>query len=160
MLAAMRARLQRRPRRIDAMVWAGNDPTTSIASLAEAAGVAEALLECVPRKRLSDGYWHGVAVRPLAALLYASALLGERGGIAWAHRAVDNIYSDATAPGWYQAIELCRSIPDAAAARAARDLLTVASLSSRQRASICVMMRAATAPRRPWHHRVCEVSDR
>ncbi|MDV3133332.1 hypothetical protein [Mycobacterium sp. 29Ha] len=131
-------------------VWGGGaDPTRTIESPADALRVAEALLGSVRRRQACERFWCTAAVGPLAALLYASSLHGERAGIGWVHRAVDNIYTDPTGPGWYHTNELCRASADPAAAQLSRQVLRVASLSSRQRESIRVMMRAAIAPLRP-----------
>lgn len=130
----------------------GDDPIRVIASPADAIWVAEALLESVPRRQPGAGFWCSAAVGPLAALLYASSLHGERAGIEWVHSAVDNIYADPTGPGWYQANELCRATADPDARQLARDVLRVASLSSRQRESIRATMRAAITPLRPCDH--------
>lgn len=131
---------------------AGDDPIRMIASPSDAIRVAEALLESVPRRQPCDGFWCSAAVGPLAALLYASSMRGEGAGIEWVHRAVDNIYGDPAGPGWYQANELCRITADPAAAQLARHVLRVASLSSRQRESIRVTMRAAIEPLQPCDH--------
>jgi hypothetical protein len=148
-LAMLHRRWQRRAPRM-APVWrAGQDPTATIESAHDAVMFADSLLESVPRHQVCDEFWQTVALRPLAALLYAASRHGEQGGIGWVHRTVDNIYADAAAAGWYQAIEACRSTGDRAAAALAHDVLGVAWLSSRQRKSICVMMRAALAPLRP-----------
>jgi hypothetical protein len=146
---ALLAMLFRRPQRNTPRWRGGEDPTRTIETPHDAVMVADALLESVPRQQVCDEFWQTAALRPLAAQLYASARRGEQGGIDWVHRAVDNIYADAAAAGWHQAIETCRSSGDPAAAALAHDVLGAASLSSRQRQSVCVMMHAALAPLRP-----------
>jgi hypothetical protein len=146
-LAMLGRRVLRRPKRSAPVWFGGQDVMTTIESPSDALWVADALLKSVPQQHICDEFWQTAAVGPLTALLYAASLHGEEGGIDWVQRAVNNIYSDATSPRWYQANELCRSIPGPGAPALARELLRVAALSSRQRESICVMMRAAiTAP--------------
>lgn len=146
---AVLAMLHRRRRRAAPPWRGGEDPTRRIETAHDAVMIADALLHFVPRQQGRDEFWQTAALLPLAALLYASARHGEHGGIDWVHRAVDDIYTDAAAAGWYQAIETCRRSGDRAAAALAHDVLASASLSSRQRRSICVMMRAALAPLPP-----------
>ena len=148
-LLMLRDRLRRRRKlagqrtiRMDA------DPTLAIRSPSDALAVAETLVEVSPRGGASAQVWQPEAVRPLAALLYAASPQGNAAGIAWVDRALDNIDTDHTAPGWYQAAQLCRENPAGSpgATALARGVLQVTAMSSRQRRSVWFIMREAVEP--------------
>jgi hypothetical protein len=122
----------------------GDDPTRAIRSPSDAAETAEAVLAPLSRRRdvHYNDVWASAAVRPLAELFYAASKQPGGGrGIDWAWRAVVNVESDETVPGWRKAAEIWEqgsALPS--------QLLKVAGYPARQRDSIILVMHAALSP--------------
>lgn len=120
------------------------DPTKLLATPADAAQTAAALLH-MRRGGLDCGsIWTSEAEAPLAAMLYAASACGNGNGIGWVLRAVDNLHENDNAPdtpGWHRAAR------DSAAQTLFRTaLLRTLDMDPRQRDSIVLTMREALSP--------------
>jgi hypothetical protein len=125
----------------------GYDPTVTTCTPHEALTVAETIMQAATVARWRGaiqvrdrGIWESGAVGPLAALLYAASSAGNRQGIEWVLRAVDNINPDcADEPGWHQAVSICHRVE--VLALGLRRILEMEE--PRPRDSVAVAMRAA-----------------
>ena len=125
------------------------DPTLRIVKPADALGLAEALVDGVPRGMVWDSIWLAHAVAPLAALLYAASVMGNGGGITWVCQAAVNPDDDDREPSWGQAARICRDWGqrDRSAAHLFSDALQrLELLNARQRLLIANTMIAALTP--------------
>lgn len=124
----------------------GNDPTQHVHTPSESLGIAQALLDHLPRQS-GDAHqlWTCLAVQPLAQLLYAASRQhGESNGMDWVATALVGTEAAETAPGWRQAANIWSqgtALPER--------LLPLANLAPRQRNSITEVMHSAIAP---WLH--------
>jgi len=130
-VAPLRRWGQRRVRRPEPAVRAARDPTASIQAVPDVLAVAESLIGSA--LLVCGAYWGAVTVRALAALLYAAGPNGDGGGIGWVNRAVENVDTGTTTPGWDRAAEICGCADDPAAVWLARAVRGGAAMSSRQR---------------------------
>jgi Type IV secretory system Conjugative DNA transfer len=129
------------------------DPTVTTGTPQEALTVAETILQATTVARgwganqvRDRAIWESRAVGPLAALLYAASPAGNRQGIEWVLRAVDNINPDCgNEPGWQQAVSICHSVE--IFALGLRRILEMEE--HRLRDSVAVAMRTALTP---WLH--------
>ena len=129
-----------------------SDPTTAITGPSDAVATAEVLLNSPPRQNNYVDPWSSFAVKPLAGLLLAASPQGNHAGIQWVGQAFDNADVEATVASWPQAAGICSraSAGDSRAAASSADgLRRVAALSTRQRDSVSMTMRAAIQARRP-----------
>jgi hypothetical protein len=120
------------------------DPTTLLATPADAVHTAAALLH-LRRGGLDRGsVWSSAAETPLAAMLYAASACGNGQGMSWVLRAVDNLHDDDNGPdvpGWQRAAR------DAAAQPLFRTaLLRTLDMHPKQRDSIVLTMHEALSP--------------
>lgn len=124
----------------------GNDPTQHVHSPSASLGIAQVLLDHLPRQS-GDVHqlWVGLAVQPLAQLLYAaSRQRGDSNGMEWVGTALVNTEAAETMPGWRQAANTWSqgtALPER--------LLSLANLAPRQRNSITDVMHSAITP---WLH--------
>jgi Type IV secretory system Conjugative DNA transfer len=135
------------PEGLDAFCY---DPTVTTCTPHEALTVAETIMQATTVARgwsanpvRDRGIWESRAVGPLAALLYAASSAGNRQGIEWVLRAVDNINPDCgNEPGWQQAVSICHRVE--VLALGLRRILEMEE--PRLRDSLAVAMRAALTP--------------
>lgn len=128
----------------------GYDPTVTTCTPQEALTVAETIMQAATLTRgwganqvRECGIWESGAVGPLAALLYAASPAGNRGGVQWILRAVDNINPDCgNEPGWQQAVSICQRVE--VLASGLRRILEMAE--PRIRESVAIAMRVALTP--------------
>jgi type IV secretion system protein VirD4 len=131
----------------------GYDPTVTTCTPHEALAVAETIMQAATmapglgaNQTRDRGIWESRAAVPLAALLYAASPAGNREGIEWVLRAVDNISPDCPdEPGWHQAVSICQCVE--VLALGLRRILEMDV--PRLRDSVAVAMRAALTP---WLH--------
>ncbi|PBA03700.1 type IV secretory system conjugative DNA transfer family protein [Mycobacterium avium] len=136
------------PDGVEAMAY---DPTTTIDTPLQALTIAETIMQMATvgmgsgADQVSDGgVWESQAAGPLAAFLYAASPQGNRQGMEWVLRAVDNLDTTpegASQPGWLQAAAICSRYEVLAIG-----MTRILGMEPRQRDSVAITMRKAITP--------------
>jgi hypothetical protein len=131
-LAAPRLWCARRRRR-----WRRNSRDGQVDSMSRAMSLAEDMLQ--PRSLSQDALWCTVAVKPLAALIYAASPQGNGLGWPWLATLTGRLCDEQSADGWDHAAAAATEVD----ASLCRWVSAMGRMDARQRASVGVTIHSA-----------------